>query len=82
MDSETTDYIVLFVPLQIMVTFTLLTGEVESWLMQTLLDRVREGTLTLMMMKPGLSLKEVNILCPVHLERHILYSLCSSLYES
>lgn len=36
-------------------------GPAESWLMLTPLDVVREGTHTLMMMKPGLSAKEVNI---------------------
>lgn len=40
-------------------TFTLLTEGVESWLTLTLLDHSRGGTLTLTMMKPGLSPREV-----------------------
>lgn len=43
--------------------FILLMGEVEFWLMQTLLENNKEGTHTLMMMKHGLSAREVNTGC-------------------
>lgn len=48
------------VKLQFMEIFIHLMGEVEFWLMQTLLDSEREGTHTLMTMKPGLLAREVN----------------------
>lgn len=47
-------------------TFTLLMGPVVFWLMLTLLVRIREGTRTLMMMKPGLLPEEVSTLYSVH----------------
>lgn len=41
--------------------FTLLMGKMEFWLMHTLLDSNKEGTHTLMMMKPGHLAREVNV---------------------
>lgn len=42
--------------------------EVEFWLMQTLRDNKKEGTHTLMTMKPGLLAREVNtVWCQIQL---------------
>lgn len=62
-------------------TFTLLMGRVVFWLMLTLLVRIREGTRTLMMMKPGLLPEEVNILYSVRWGEN-QYNQYSSLYSS
>lgn len=62
-------------------TFTLLMGRVVFWLMLTLLVRIREGTRTLMMMKPGLLPEEGNILYSVRWGEN-QYNQYSSLYSS
>lgn len=56
-------------------------GRVVFWLMLTLLVRIREGTRTLMMMKPGLLPEEVNILYSVRWGEN-QYNQYSSLYSS